>query len=165
MVDEEELREWFSNAERIVVAGIGNPIRMDDFAGVKIVRDLRGKVSENVCLIECETLPESFIQQIVDFNPTHVLLIDAAFLGIEPGDSVLTEPGKLGAFPAISTHALPLGIFCDFLARNTTAKIAILLIEPKQVDFGENLTPVMEDSARRIIDLLIKILPQEGRQN
>ena len=28
-----ELREWLRGAEKVVVAGIGNPIRMDDFAG------------------------------------------------------------------------------------------------------------------------------------
>ena len=79
---ETELREWFRGAERIVVAGIGNPIRMDDFAGVKIVQDLKGQVSDKVMLIECETVPESFIQQIIDFKPTHILLIDAAILGL-----------------------------------------------------------------------------------
>jgi len=158
MVNEKELRKWFSKAKRVVIAGIGNPIRMDDFVGVKIVRDLRSKFSKNVYLIECETVPESFTQQIVDFDPTHILLIDAAILGKKPGDSVLIEPKKLATFPAISTHVLPLRIFCDFLAENTRAKIALLLIEPEQVDFGENLTPVVEASERKIVHLLLKIL-------
>jgi len=157
MVDEEELRKWFSKAERVVIAGIGNPIRMDDFVGVKIVRDLRGKFSEKVHLIECETVPESFTQQIVDFDPTHILLIDAAVLGKEPGDSTLIEPEKLVPFPAISTHMLPLRVFCDFLTKNTKAKIALLLIEPEQTDFGENLTSTVENTAKRTVDLLIKI--------
>jgi Ni,Fe-hydrogenase maturation factor len=64
---------------------------MDDFVGVKIVQDLNGKVSDNVYLIECETVPESYLQQIVDFNPTHILLIDAAVLGIN-----LENQGLLG---------------------------------------------------------------------
>ena len=40
---QEELKKWLSKAERVVVAGIGNPMRMDDFVGVKIVQDLRKK--------------------------------------------------------------------------------------------------------------------------
>ena len=60
------LERWLTGAERVVVAGIGNPIRTDDFVGVKIVQDLKGKVSKNVCLIECETVPESYMQEIVD---------------------------------------------------------------------------------------------------
>jgi len=30
-----------------VVVGVGNPIRMDDYVGVKIVQDLRGRVDIN----------------------------------------------------------------------------------------------------------------------
>ena len=156
---EGELKTWLSNAEKVVVAGIGNPIRMDDFVGTKIAQDLKGKVSENVYLIECETVPENFIQKIIDFNPTHVLLVDAAILGLEPGDSRLIKPERLAAFPAYSTHALPLRIFCEYLAETTEAKIALLLIEPKKAGFGEGLTPEVEESARKIVDFLLEMLP------
>lgn len=154
-----ELKAWLSNADRVVVAGIGNSIRMDDFVGVKIVQDLKGKVSKKVCLIECETMPESFIQQIIDFNPTHVLMIDAAVLGLEPADLRLIEPERLALFPAFSTHALPLRIFCEYLKETTKAKIALLLIEPKKADFGEGLTPEVETSAQEIVGFLLEILP------
>ena len=80
-----------SSAKKIVIAGIGNPIRSDDYVGLKIVQDLQGKVSEKVCLLECETVPESYLLDIEKFNPTHVLLIDAAFLGLKPGEASLGE--------------------------------------------------------------------------
>jgi hydrogenase 3 maturation protease len=153
---QKELKKWLLGAERIVIAGIGNPIRMDDFVGVKIVQDLKGKVSEKVYLIECETVPESFIQQIVDFNPTHILLIDAALLGLEPGDSRLIGLEKLTNFPALSTHMLPLRLFYEYLNKTTKAKIVLLLIEPKKTDFGEGLTPEIEASARSIIHAMLR---------
>lgn len=156
---EKELKVWLSEAEKVVVAGIGNPMRMDDFVGTKVVQDLQGKVSEKVYLIECETVPENFIQKIIDFNPTHVLLIDAAVLGLEPGNSRLIKPERLAAFPAYSTHALPLRIFCEYLATTTKAKIALLLIEPKKADFGEGLTSEIEVSAQKIVDIFLRILP------
>jgi len=155
---QKELEKWLLNAERVVVAGIGNPMRMDDFVGVKIVQDLRGKVSEKVYLIECETVPESFIQQIMNFNPTHVLLLDAAILGLKPGDSKLVKPEQLTNFPAFSTHMLPLRIFCEYLAKTTKAKIALLLIEPKKVDFGEGLTPEVKATAQSVVNALLKDL-------
>jgi hydrogenase 3 maturation protease len=155
---QKELKKWLSDAERVVIAGIGNPIRMDDFVGVKIVQDMRGKVSEKVYLIECETVPESFIQQIVDFNPTHVLLLDAAILGLKPGNSKLVEPEQLTNFPAFSTHMLPLRIFCEYIAKTTGAKIALLLIEPKKVDFGEGLSLEIDATAQEITDTLFKVL-------
>ena len=156
---EKELKTWLSNAEKVVVAGIGNPIRMDDFVGIKIVQDLWGKVSEKIYLIECETVPENFMQQIIDFNPTHVLLIDAAILGLKPGNSRLIKPEQLTMFPVFSTHALPLRIFCEYLAKTTKAKIALLLIEPKKADFGEGLTLEVEASAQDIVDSLLRVLP------
>ena len=153
-----ELKKWFLDAERVVVAGIGNHIRMDDFVGVKIVQDLQGKVSDKVYLIECETVPESFLQQIIDFNPTHVLLIDAAILGLKPGESRLIKPEQLTNLPAFSTHMLPLRVFCEYLTKTTKAKIALLLIEPKKTDFGERLTSEVEVSARETAKTLLKLL-------
>ena len=119
---QKQLEKWLSKAERVVVAGVGNPIRMDDYVGVKVAQNLRGRVSEKVYVIECETVPESFVQQIIDFNPTHVLLIDAALLCSKPGAFKLVEPQRLMAYPAFSTHALPLRIFCDHIEEATGAK-------------------------------------------
>jgi hydrogenase 3 maturation protease len=132
---------------------------MDDFVGVKIVQDLRGKVSREVYLIECETVPESFIQQIIDFDPTHILLIDAAEMGLNPGCSRLVGPEKLDMFPPFSTHLLPLRMFCEYLSKTTKAKIILLLIEPEQVDFGEGLTLAVNVTAKKIVNVLIRILP------
>ena len=155
---QKELKKWLSDARRVVVAGIGNPIRMDDFVGVKIVQDLQGKVSERVYLIECETIPESFTQQIIDFKPSHVLLIDAAILGLEPGNVRLINPDQLTMLPAFSTHMLPLRIFCECLTKTTDAKIALLLIEPEATDFGEGLTPKIEASAQEVVSTLLNYL-------
>ncbi len=156
---QKELEAWFSNAEKVVVAGVGNPIRKDDAAGIKIVHDLKGKASEKVFLIECETVPEGYIDQIIVFKPTHVLLVDAAVLGLKPGESKLVEPEQLLAFPAFSTHMLPLRIFCEYLAKMAYAKIALLLVEPKDAGFGEGLTGVVEVSSQKLVRILLKVLP------
>lgn len=158
---EKELEEWLEGAERVVVAGIGNPIRMDDFVGVKVVQDLKGKATDRVMLIECETIPESYMQQITDFNPTHTLLIDAALMGLKPGDSRLTDPEQLIDFPALSTHLLPLRIFCEYLTKTTKTAIALLLIEPKSTDFGEGLSPEIQVSAENITNTLRGLLMQK----
>ncbi|MCS7124604.1 MAG: hydrogenase 3 maturation endopeptidase HyCI [Candidatus Bathyarchaeota archaeon] len=156
---EKKLKGWLSGAERVVVAGVGNPIRMDDFVGVKVVRDLCGKVSENVLLVECETVPESFLQRIVDFQPSHVLIVDAAVMGLEPGEYRFVQSEHLRVFPAISTHMLPLRVFCDYLAGVMGAKVGLLLVEPKNVDFGEGLSEEVEAASRRIVNFLVEVLP------
>jgi hydrogenase 3 maturation protease len=152
------LKEWFVNPEKVVIAGIGNPIRTDDFVGVKIVQYLEGKVSKNVCLIECETVPESFMQEIVDLKPSHVLLIDAAILGLRPGETRLVFPKQIADFPAITTHVLPLRIFCEYITKMTKGKIALLLVEPENTEFGEALTSSVQVAAEKITEILLELL-------
>jgi len=154
---QEKLKKWLTNAERVVVAGIGNPIRTDDFVGVKIIQNLQGKVPEKVYLIECETVPESFLEPIIEFNPSHVLLVDAAFLGLKPGAMRLIDPQRVADFPAVTTHMLPLRVFCEYVAKMTGAKIALLLIEPKDTKFGEGLTPEVQETAKKITKTLLEL--------
>jgi len=156
---ENKLRTWLSDARRVVVAGIGNPLRKDDFVGVEIVRNLQEKVSRSVYLIECETVPESFIEPITAFNPTHVLIIDAAMLNLKPGSSKLIKPDQMVERLAISTHALPLRIFCEYLAKTTNAEIALLGIQPKDASFGDCLTTEIKEASVRLANLLLSILP------
>lgn len=154
---DDKLRSWLSDAQRVVIAGIGNPLRKDDFVGVKIVRNLQKKVSQSVYLIECETVPESFIGPITAFEPTHILIIDAASLNLEPGSAKLIDPAQLLERSAISTHALPLQIFCEYLIRTTGARIALLTIQPGDTGFGEGLTAEVERAAEHLTNLLSKI--------
>ena len=156
---EPDLKEWLSNAKRVVVAGIGNPFRRDDFVGVKIIRKLYEKVSQSVFLIEAETIPESYMQQIESFKPTHILLIDAGIINKPPGTIQLVDPKQLIRKTSISTHTLPLRIFCDYLAKTTAAKIGILVIQPVDTSFGEKLTPQIEEAGSKLTRLLQKILP------
>lgn len=156
---EEELRAWLEDADKVVVAGMGNGIRRDDFVGVKVVQDLAGKVSRNVHLIECETVPESFVDQIIDVRPTHVLLIDAALLGLAPGAAHLYEVEEVVNSTSISTHTLPLRVFCEYVFTLTGARIALLLIEPLETDFGEGLSPQLQKAAERAVRALSDALP------
>ncbi|MFQ6074393.1 MAG: hydrogenase 3 maturation endopeptidase HyCI, partial [Candidatus Bathyarchaeia archaeon] len=156
---EANLKNWLSNAQKVVIAGIGNPLRKDDFVGVEIVRNLQNKVSQSVYLIECETVPESFIEPITEFNPTHILIIDAALLNLKPGSSKLIEPGQTMKTNAISTHALPLRTFCEYLEKTTGAKIALLMIQPRDARFGEGLTTELRKTAVSLANLLSRILP------
>jgi len=156
---EDELRTWLGDATSVVVAGVGNAIRLDDYIGVRVVEDLHGKVSEKVHLIECETVPESFVDEIIEVCPSHVLLVDAAVLGLRPGTAHLYDAEEVMNVSTISTHTLPLRVFCEYVVKLTGARIALLLIEPKDTDFGEGLTPEIEAAASRVEAALQDHLP------
>jgi hydrogenase 3 maturation protease len=155
---ESELRDWFFGAKKIVVAGIGNPIRCDDYVGLKIVEDMQGKTPHNVQLLECETVPESFLLDIEEFSPTHVLLVDAALLGLKPGEVQLVAAEKIVDFSAITTHVLPLRVFCEYVTKVTGAKIGLLLVQPKCTEFSEGLSAEIEATASSLTKTLLKVL-------
>jgi hydrogenase 3 maturation protease len=160
MVDEidKELKKWFQGAKKVVIAGIGNPIRTDDYVGLKIVEQLKGKLPKTVCLIEAETVPESYLLDIEQFKPTHVLLIDAAFLRLRPGKASLIDAEKVENYSAITTHLLPLHIFSDYIKQATGAKIALLLVEPQSIEFGEGLTGEIHKTAKSLTTILLQLL-------
>ena len=160
MVDEiaKELKNWLADADRVVVAGIGNPIRTDDYAGLKIVENLKGKLPPTVLLLEAETVPESYLLDIEEFHPSHVLLIDAAFLGLKPGDASLVDAEKIADSSAVTTHLLPLRVFCEYVKQATGAKIALLLIEPKSTEFAEGLSTEVQGAAEGLTKVLVRLL-------
>jgi hydrogenase 3 maturation protease len=152
-----ELAHWLSEARRIVIVGVGNPLRRDDNIGVEVVSELEGKVPKQVLLIKSETVPESFFEPIVEFKPTHILILDAALLNLSPGSIRLIEP-KEATGTALSTHALPIQIFCEYLAKTTGAKITMLLIQPADTSFGEGLTRKLNLTKKRLVNHLISLI-------
>jgi hypothetical protein len=45
---EKDLKDWFKGKKRVVVVGVGNPIRQDDNVGLKILEGLQGKTANDL---------------------------------------------------------------------------------------------------------------------
>ena len=153
----DEVTQWLSEVQKLVIIGIGNPLRRDDNVGVKIIEGLEGKVPPSVLLIKSETIPENFIEPIIQFKPTHILMIDAALLDAEPGSFKLMKSLPLTRV-AISTHILPLQIFYEYLKKILNPHIALLLIQPEDTSFGEGLTQRLDMVRKKLIDHLLRII-------
>ena len=155
----ERLSKFFSDAERIAVVGVGSEFGGDDFVGVKVVRELSRRLeSERVLLIEGKNAPENQIDKIVNFRPTHILIVDAGMSGLKPGQSMLIDARRLTVAPALSTHNLPLRVFCELMKEIIGAKVAVLVIQPKDVNLWSSLTPELEEASRRIAEVLLEVL-------
>lgn len=159
---ESALRGWLSGAKGTMVVGVGNPLRRDDYVGRWIVKEMEGKTPKSVLLAECDVL-EDTLEQISEFRPTHVLLIDAALTGKGPGSIFLKKVDELGGTAPFSTHAIPIRAFCEYVVGTTQAKVGVLAVEPGETDFGEGLTPEVERAARNLKGILLEVLMnQEG---
>jgi hydrogenase 3 maturation protease len=159
MALKDELKAFFGerNGRRVVIVGIGSPIRHDDVAGLRVLELLEGKTTKNVLLLSTETVPESYTGSIRDFTPTHVLIIDAANFDGSPGEGRII-PRQSIANITVSTHSLPLHIFIDYVKKSICEKVVLLGIQGVNIELGEGLTPEVDDGAKVIAEILSDIL-------
>ncbi|MBS7655492.1 hydrogenase maturation peptidase HycI [Candidatus Bathyarchaeota archaeon] len=154
---EKELNSWASGFKKMVVLGIGSSIRKDDYVGVVIAKLLKERNLPKTLVLECETVPESFTSVVKEAEPSHVLMIDAANLGVEPGSARIIGINEINNF-SLSTHDLPLSLLAKFIAYETNAKVALLGIQPKSLDFGEGLTSELAKASEEITKTIEKVL-------
>jgi hydrogenase 3 maturation protease len=161
--DELQLFLGEGKERRIALIGIGNPMRGDDNAGLAVIDDLKKRIMmrdislENVLLMKAGSTPENFTFEIRRFNPTHVLMIDAAQMNEKPGEARLLSPDNIGGV-SISTHNLPLNILAEFIKRTTGAKIAVIGIQPEETEFGTKMSLEIKKAAKRISELIYELV-------
>ena len=154
------LIDWLGKEFRLVIIGIGNLLKSDDGLGVVIVNELQGKTTENVLLIDCGTVPETYVGPIRKFNPSHVLMMDAAELNSNPGTIRFVFPDEIQGL-AIYTHSLPLNVFADYLKKETNTEIALLAVQPKNLDFGESLSPEVLVALKSLSNDILNVIQNQ----
>lgn len=157
---EQGLREYFGESEkRVVIVGVGNPIRGDDAVGPRIIELLEEKPMKNVLLLNTESVPEAFTGKVEKFNPTHVLMVDAANFRGEAGETKLITGAQIGG-QAISTHSLPLNIFISYIEKSLNVDVLLLGIQPVSIGLGEPMTAPLEAAAVSVANTLYQILSE-----
>lgn len=135
---------WLQGAERLAVVGAGSTLRADDAAGMEVVTRLMKAYppDSNPRLLFCpgETAPENFSGRIRAFRPTHLLVVDAANVGLKPGEIVEIASESVGG-PSFLSHMLPLRVMINYLAGDTGAKTALLGIQSQSLEFDGPMTP------------------------
>jgi len=143
----------------MVLVGVGSPIRHDDIIGLRVLELLKGKTPMSTLLLPTETVPESYTGTIREFQPTHVLILDAANFNGKPGEGRIIPPEAI-ANTSVSTHSLPLHVFIDYVRKSICEKVALLGIQGVNIDFGEGLTPEVDKSAVEIANILLDLIYQ-----
>jgi len=153
------LLEALKGVERLAVLGAGAELRGDDFAGVLVARALeawRKKMKvDAVRGFEGCAAPENVTGEVARFRPTHVLVVDAAHLGLEPGEVRMIAADAI-AGTSFSTHMLPLRIVLDYLEQSCACKSLVAGIQPEQT---EVLGPISK-SVARAIDAVVATVQQ-----
>ena len=153
-----ELEEFFKDAKKVLICGIGNDTRGDDAFGVYVVEKLKEMISnQKVLFLNCGEMPESYTGKIIRENPSHVVFIDAVHFEGKPGEIVLADPeGTLGE--AFSTHKMPLKLLVRYLKQYTRAKFILIGAQPKQTGLFVEMSEELRESAEGLVKILEKIL-------
>ncbi|MEF8873074.1 MAG: hydrogenase 3 maturation endopeptidase HyCI [Candidatus Thermoplasmatota archaeon] len=132
-----------------LLMGVGNDIRGDDAAGEIVAREFESEEWETV---DCGSVPENHITLIEDDQYELVVIIDAAKMGLEPGELRIVPREHLGVF-TMSTHAMPLSTVMGFLDKKVD-EVILIGIQPKDMSLKEGMTPELEEAKNRMIELL-----------
>lgn len=134
---------------RVVLVGIGNPLRGDDAAGCLVAARLAG--TPGVMVVQSDETPERDVPRIVDLEPDLVILADAVAMGRPPGAIEVMEPGALGGYLP-TTHRLPLALLADILRRASSAEVVVLAIQPGRVELGADVGPEVSAAVQHAAD-------------
>ncbi|MEI6579776.1 MAG: hydrogenase maturation protease [Eubacteriales bacterium] len=147
--------------KKLAVLGAGSVLRADDAAGVMAVENLMADCSvdkyPNVRFYLGETAPENYSGNIRNFCPSHILIIDAADLGQNPGDIVDINPNTVGG-PTFCSHMLPLKIMIDYLISETGTAVTLLGIQFKNIAFDTAMTREIREAVDEVCETLKKVI-------
>lgn len=135
---------------KYLILCIGNPQGGDDSVGPYIGEKLKKHQSDNLIVINAETVPENYTGVIKKEKPDVLIIVDAIEMDINPGEIRIVESEKIGEMH-ISTHGIPISVLTKYL-KNSVEKIILIGIQPSSMS-GE-ISKDVKNSAEKLIDLI-----------
>lgn len=165
---------------RCVVVGVGNELRGDDAAGVRLAERLETALScgqaplvrhglgegaspVRVPIIHAGEVPETYAVRVADLKPDVVLLLDAAAMGLPAGSCRLVRAHDLPPVPGF-THRPSLEMFARFIELDCGAESYVLGIQPDldHLDLGHEMSPQVVAALDALLPLLAELLSRVG---
>jgi len=153
-----ELKEFIADVEKIAILGIGNDLRTDDGLGLYIVNTIKFD-HPNVMIENVGSVPEGFARPLAKFGAKRIIMIDAADMRKTPGHVELVTKNRIGGI-SISTHSMPLSFLMMYLEQETGGESILVGIQPKSLQFGEGLTPEIQEVSDNIISSIERLLEE-----
>jgi hydrogenase maturation protease len=135
------------NDKRILFVGIGNLLKKDDGVGVYISSGIRKK--PNIEALTVEVSLENYIGKINCIDPDILVLIDCVEMGSIPGTYRLMSVSQIDDL-TFNTHNISLKRLSEFFKM----PVYLLGIQPGKIDFGENLSYLVNEEAEKIINII-----------
>lgn len=183
----EKLLERLENAKRVVILGTGEVKMTDDGIGVYVATELLDKSDDRVLVINAGIDPMARMDEIIDFKPSHLIIIDTCTLNKEPGTVSIIERENMADLVPISTHTVPIHVIIDLIVEEIPdLDVFMLGIVPKSLDgiydldqykeneltveeinankdlpfFSIELTDAIQDTADNLIKIVEKLIQE-----
>lgn len=138
--------------DRIVFVGLGNELRADDGAGLKLTERLKSKNEfSNSHFILAGRNPENHLQEILNQNPQIVIFIDAAEWNGNPGEIKIFNDDEISQ-TEFSTHTFSITMIKDFLLNHQQMDFMFLGIQPLSTSFNEGLSEPIRIQLEKFFD-------------
>lgn len=139
---------------KVVIVGIGNPLRGDDGFGPALVNELQGK-TKALCL-DVGQAPENYTGKIIKENPDTIILVDALHMKKHPGSVEIILKDEITK-SGMSTHDISPHMFIEYLEKNTHAAIYLLGVEPKTMEFGAEISDEVKSTIGQLCAKFIEV--------
>ncbi len=145
-----------ANPLRVALVGVGNELNGDDAAGVEVVRRVTAQRPPPpwLLLLEAGLAPENFGGPLRRFAPDLVVVVDAAWLDEPPGSVAWLDWQEADGLSA-STHSLPLSMLGAYLVHELGCRVALLGIQPAQLEFGQPLSPAVDVAVEMVVTVCL----------
>jgi hydrogenase 3 maturation protease len=154
-------------ARRVVIVGVGNPMKADDGLGAMcaelLFHELLKNPHDNIKVIVGGEVPENYTGKIRALKPTHVIIIDAALAKQKPGTILLMDDKRIKN-ESVSTHQVPLSLLVQYLRESVGAEVVLIGVEPKSLEWGKPISPPVKKAITALAKALVDTLPRVMQQ-
>ncbi len=142
-----------------LVLGLGNPLRGDDGIGPRVVEALlRRGLPESVEALDAGSAGLELLS-LLD-GPQRVIVVDAADVGLAPGQFVRFTPDEAHLFAAADTTSFHQAGLAEVLALaraldRPLPEIVIFGVQPASMEWGEGLSPALVGAVARVVEAVL----------
>ena len=134
-----------------LLLGVGNSLLGDDGVGNYIASRFK---APGWIAIDSGTTPENFTGVIRRERPEVLIIVDAADMGLAPGDFRIVRPADIASV-TVGTHSLPLNLLIEYLA-GSAGRVIFIGIQPRQMAMERGVSDAVKAGAETLMIMLAR---------
>ena len=161
MSHETEDSRTTDHPQRIAVIGVGNLLLKDEGVGIHVIKALQKtplKDAKGLTIVDGGTCPDIFY--LLPEEIDKLIIVDAVRGGDEPGTIYRFNPKDITCKREIITSVHQLGIWESLInienAEVNPKEIVIIGVEPKEIEWGLEISSELQKKVPQVIDLVMK---------